>query len=125
MLLFFYSLISYSQDRPRSSYDPMTSWDGLSEDSKPFSRLEHGARVVLKEQHPTGGLLGTVATQKGQLPRCAICRSSLDSCTCSLFFTYRFADCFNYACSIERNPKLMHLVMNVYGEVVPMVCQRI
>jgi len=55
--------------RPQSTYDPMTSWDGMAEDSQRFSRLANGTRVVPLENHPVGGLLGTVAGQRAAIPR--------------------------------------------------------
>jgi len=59
----------FSIARPQSTYDPMTSWDGMAEDSETFSRLTQGTRVVPLENHPDGGLLGSVALERGQIPR--------------------------------------------------------
>jgi len=59
----------FSIVRPQSTYDPMTSWDGMAEDSETFSRLKNGPRVIALEGHSLGGVLGSVAGKRAQIPR--------------------------------------------------------
>jgi hypothetical protein len=55
--------------RPASQYDPMTSWDGRTEDPTPFARFASEKRVISLEGHPNANILGTVPAQRGALPR--------------------------------------------------------
>jgi len=51
-----------------STYNPATSWNGLSDDPRPFSRLDAGTRVNELEMCTPGGIFGQAPKSKGSLP---------------------------------------------------------